>query len=69
MSSDTLKVLLDLLEKYEMPIIGSYKMSELIDVMKLDKKVENGNINFVMPYSFGDCRIESIPLNKVKDLI
>jgi 3-dehydroquinate synthase len=69
MSSDTLKELLDLLEKYEMPIIDNYKMSELIDVMKLDKKVENGNINFVMPYDFGDCRIESIPLNKVKDLI
>ena len=52
-----------------MPRITDYSMQDMINVMNVDKKVENGNINFVIPYAIGDCRIESIPLDKVKDLI
>ncbi len=61
--------IINLLEKYEMPRITDYSMQDMINVMNVDKKVENGNINFVIPYAIGDCRIESIPLDKVNDLI
>ena len=42
------------------------KLEKSLDVIKLDKKAEGEYIYVVMPYAFGDCRIEKI---KIEDLI
>lgn len=55
-----------LLDRYDMHIDKEYSMQQMLDVIKLDKKAEGEYINVVMPYAFGDCRIEKL---KIEDLI
>ena len=55
-----------LLDRYDMHIEKEYSMKDMLDVIKLDKKAEGEYINVVMPYAFGDCRIEKL---KIEDLI
>ena len=49
-----------------MHIDEDYSLEQMLEVIKLDKKAEGEYINVVMPYAFGDCRIEKI---KIEDLI
>ena len=58
--------LIMLLDRYDMHIDKEYSMDKMLEVIKLDKKAEGEYINVVMPYAFGDCRIEKI---KIEDLI
>ena len=55
-----------LLDRYDMHIDEDYSLEQMLEVIKLDKKAEGEYINVVMPYAFGDCRIEKI---KIEDLI
>ncbi len=55
-----------LLDRYDMHIDKEYSMKDMLDVIKLDKKAEGEYINVVMPYAFGDCRIEKL---KIEELI
>lgn len=61
--------ILNILEKYELNNMNPYTIDQMIDIIKLDKKVESDNINFVMPYAFGDCRIEKVQLSKIKEFV
>ena len=58
--------LLTLLDRYDIHLNIDYTMKEMLEVIKLDKKAEGDSINVVMPYAFGDCRIEKL---KIEDLI
>ena len=49
--------------------MNPYTIDQMIDIIKLDKKVESDNINFVMPYAFGDCRIEKVKLSQIKEFV
>ena len=61
--------ILNILEKYELNNMNPYTIDQMIDIIKLDKKVESDNINFVMPYAFGDCRIEKVKLSQIKEFV
>lgn len=61
--------ILNILEKYELNNMNPYTIDQMIDIIKLDKKVESDNINFVIPYAFGDCRIEKVQLSKIKEFV
>lgn len=61
--------ILNILEKYELNNMNPYTIDQMIDIIKLDKKVESDNINFVIPYTFGDCRIEKVQLSKIKEFV
>ena len=61
--------ILNILEKYELNNMNPYTIDQMIDIIKLDKKVESDDINFVMPYAFGDCRIEKVKLSQIKEFV
>ena len=58
--------LIMLLDRYDMKIDKEYSMDEMLEVIKLDKKAEGDSVNVVMPYAFGDCRIEKIKIEDLK---
>ena len=58
--------LIMLLDRYDMHIDKEYSMDEMLEVIKLDKKAEGDSVNVVMPYAFGDCRIEKIKIEDLK---
>lgn len=67
MSAKTYDTIQAMLEKYEFNWDERYSMKDMINEIKLDKKVENNYLNIVMPYEIGDCRIEKIDLSKLEE--
>ena len=55
-----------LLDRYDMHIDREFSIDEMLEVIKLDKKAEGEYVNVVMPYAFGDCKIEKIKIEDLK---
>ena len=55
-----------LLDRYDMKIDKDYSFEQMLEVIKVDKKAEGDSINVVMPYAFGDCRIEKKKFEELK---
>ena len=56
-----------LLDRYDMHIDEEYSMDDMLEVIKLDKKAEGDSVNAVVPYAFGDCRIEKLKIEDLKN--
>ncbi len=55
-----------LLDRYDMSIKEKFEFQDMLDVIKLDKKAEGDYVNAVIPYAFGDCRIEKLKIEDLK---
>lgn len=66
-SKETLEEVLDILERYHLPIGTEYSRDELFHAALADKKISGGNIHLVVPEEIGRCRILSIPAKEIRD--
>lgn len=57
------------LEKCGLPTQTHFSADELSGAALSDKKREGGQLNIILPKTIGDCRIEKIPVSKLRDMI
>ncbi|MEO7923930.1 MAG: 3-dehydroquinate synthase [Chitinophagaceae bacterium] len=58
-----------LLEKYNLPTYASFDKQKVFDVLKMDKKRERKNMNYVLLEKIGKAVVRSIPLKKLEKII
>ena len=58
-----------LLLQYDLPTFASFKKEKVFKVLKMDKKRERNEINYVMLEKIGKGIIKSIPLKKIEEII
>lgn len=59
----------NLLSKYNLPTHASFDKQKVFEVLKMDKKRERSEINFVLLDKVGKGVVKSIPLKKLEKLI
>ncbi len=64
---ESLQRLLRLLDKYGLPTELEYSVEELYSAILADKKLSSGRINLIIPEKIGRCRIESRPVEEMRD--
>ncbi|MEO6734361.1 MAG: 3-dehydroquinate synthase [Ferruginibacter sp.] len=65
---DRLRVI-NLVEKYQLPVHLEYDKERIWEVLKMDKKRAGDEMNFVLLNKIGEAVIQPIPLTQLKDLI
>lgn len=60
---------INLLEKYQLPVNFSFDKQKASDILKMDKKRENTNMNFILLKGIGEANILSIPITQLEQLI
>ena len=58
-----------ILEKHWLPIRTAFGADELFEAMLSDKKRRNDTITLVLPKIPGECELESLTLEKAKELL
>ncbi|MEO6610670.1 MAG: 3-dehydroquinate synthase [Chitinophagaceae bacterium] len=58
-----------LLEKYNLPTYASFDKQKVFDVLKMDKKREKKEMNYVLLEKIGKAVIKSISLNQLEKII
>ena len=58
-----------LLLQYDLPTFASFNKEKAFNVLKMDKKRERNEINYVMLEKIGKGIIKSIPLKKIEEII
>ena len=58
-----------LLSKYNLPTYASFEMEKVFDVLKMDKKRERSEMNYVLLEKIGKGTVRSIPLKKLETMI
>lgn len=61
--------LVEIIEKFKLPINSPYKTDEMIEIIKNDKKRKGDNITLVVPESLGKCVLKTIPIAEIKNLL
>ena len=59
----------EVLEKYGLPITLEFDKQKAYDVLKLDKKRDRNEINYILLNKIGKASIESITLSQVEKII
>jgi 3-dehydroquinate synthase len=59
----------NVLNKYGLPTYASFDKKKVFDVLKMDKKRERKEMNFIMLQKIGEGIIQSIPLKKLEQII
>jgi 3-dehydroquinate synthase len=59
----------NLLLKYGLPTFADFDQQKVFDVLKMDKKRERKEINYVMLEKVGKGVVRSIPLKQLKDIM
>ena len=57
------------LQQYGLPTYASFNKQKVFDVLKMDKKRERKDINFILVEKIGKGIIQSIPLNQLEEII
>jgi len=57
------------LQQYGLPTYASFNKQKVFDVLKMDKKRERKDINFILLEKIGKGVIQSIPLNQLEEII
>ena len=57
------------LEKYGLPTYASFNKQKVFDVLKMDKKRERKEMNYVLLEKIGKGVVKSIPLNQLEKII
>lgn len=60
---------IDVLQRYGLPTYASFSKQKVFDVLKMDKKRERKEINFVMLSKIGQGVIKTIPLKQLEKII
>jgi 3-dehydroquinate synthase len=58
-----------LLEQYGLPTYASFNKKKAIEVLKMDKKRERKEMNYVLLDKIGKAAIQLIPLQQLEKLI
>ncbi len=67
MDKGTYERIHNLIEKFNLPTKCDYTINEMIDIMSMDKKTHGLQINIVIPYEIGNCKIQTIELSQIKN--
>lgn len=59
----------DLLEKYHLPTYASFDTQKIFDVLKMDKKRERKEMNYVLLEKIGKGVVKTIPLKQLEKII
>jgi len=59
----------DLLEKYGLPTYATFDKQKVFDVLKMDKKREKAEMNYVLLEKIGKGVVKSIPLKELESII
>ena len=57
------------LEKYNLPTYASFNKQKVFDVLKMDKKRERKEMNYVLLEKIGKGVVKSISLNRLEKII
>lgn len=68
-SHDTAEAILDILNRYGLPISATYSAEDLYACALSDKKRTGGTVNLIVPRSIGCCEIIPTPVEKLKTFI
>ena len=68
-SEKCLRDLLDMLERYGLPVNTSYKAEELARICLSDKKRGGEFITMIFPLETGKCILKEIPVSELEDII
>ncbi len=63
------KRVIDLLEKYNLPTHAAFDKQKVFDVLKMDKKREKKEMNYVLLEKIGKGVVKSIPITKLEKII
>lgn len=66
---EQLSELLEVIEQYQLPTNGAFDLSRAMEVLKMDKKRERTNINYILLQQIGKGVIQSLPLAQVETII
>lgn len=69
MSTDTAKRILATLERNALPIHTAFDIDTLDALTKVDKKAAGASITVILPEGIGNCRMEKIALDEMRQLI
>ena len=58
-----------LLLKYDLPTLADFDKQKVFEVLKMDKKRERKEMNYVMLEKIGKGVVRSIPLKQLEDII
>lgn len=58
-----------LIEKYHLPAHLKFDQDKIWEILKMDKKREGNEMNFILLNKIGEAVIRPIPINQLKDLI
>ena len=61
--------IIGLLERYQLPVKLAFDKESVWDILLMDKKRADNNMNFILLDKIGTASIKSIPLPQLKDLI
>ena len=65
-SAETLAAILEVLEKYRLPIETDYPLDKMYQAVFTDKKLEGSTMHLVVPEKIGKCRIMAVPIESVR---
>lgn len=60
---------MSLLKKYELPVSAAYDTKKVFSLMKMDKKKDKNNINYILLEKIGKGTIQPIPVTQLEDMI
>jgi len=69
LGADATNALRLLLTRYHLPVWLSFDASEVMDILKMDKKRKNDRIDFILLDKIGSARIESLPFDVIYDTL
>jgi 3-dehydroquinate synthase len=58
-----------MLEKYKLPTFVEFNKNKVFNVLAMDKKRQQKNINYIMLEKIGKAVIKSIPLSRLQKII
>ena len=61
--------LTDLLERYSLPVKYHFSAPHIMEVLKMDKKRNNKNIDFILLSQIGEGYIQSLPLETIEQTL
>lgn len=61
--------LVAMLHQYELPVAAEVNTSEVLDILKMDKKKDNQSMNYVVLNDIGEAVTKKIPIEELEKLI
>ena len=68
-SSDEKSKVIELLKKYQLPVLFVFDKVKVSEIIKLDKKRQADAINFILLNKIGDAGMRKIPFNQLENII